>query len=369
MLPARRVVEGPSNSRMDLPASSVVQYAQCIVVRPSTNSGIDGIIQLDPPLLLPRTIQGRSYDVRVGGAAMKLTLPRTGLRELYTSSKSEFDVPSFPEPPLAEGRTTSVLAYASISLPLPEQVFAATALRLRWHDGALEESLGKLGVAGEFSRTIGGWLTIVRDWLAAWSNNVREHIELEATPNVRLTPFNRDVLPARGGGSTPVVIQGQTASSSIQLTAALAAASADRTLPLERQLLAAATVQAHRKQFRQCVISACSAVEVALSAAAQDQLIAFGRTSDEASKILNGVSGVVELYRLNAGRKDGLAVSIGKVKAQLATPRNAAAHAGHIPDHDVAIAAVKVARALLEVRPLPTPRSLMRQLRASDHEG
>ncbi len=216
---------------------------------------------------------------------------------------------------------------------------------------------------------MGGWLTIVRDWLAAWSGNVREHIELEATPNVRLTLFNRDVLPARGGGPTPVVIQGQTASSSVQFTAALGAASAHQTLPLERQLLADAVVQAHRRQYRQCVISACSAAEVALSAAAQDQLIAAGRPSGEVDKILRGVSGVVELYRLNAGRRDGLAVSIGQVKDQLANPRNAAAHAGHMPGEDVAAAAVRVARALLEVRPLPTPRSLVRRLRVVDRRG
>ncbi|MGP0100291.1 MAG: hypothetical protein ACLPUT_01540 [Solirubrobacteraceae bacterium] len=93
----------------------------------SADFGIDGIVQLDPPLLLlPRVIQGRSYNVHVGGTPMKLTLPCTGLEELHISSKSEFDIPLFPKPPLAQGRTTSVRAYSSISLPLPEEIFAAT---------------------------------------------------------------------------------------------------------------------------------------------------------------------------------------------------------------------------------------------------
>jgi hypothetical protein len=328
--------------------------------------GIDGIVQLDPPLLLPRTIQGRSYDVSLDGTAMKMTLPSGGLRALCISSTSNFDIPSFPEPALTQGRTTNIQAHASVSLPIPENIFAATALRLRWHDSELEENVGELGVAVKFSEQVGGWLAVVRDWLAAWSGNVREHIELEATPNVRLTLFNDDVLPARGGGPTPVVLQGQAAATSIQLTAALAAASTDHALPLERQLLADAVVQAHRRQYRQAAISACSAAEVALSAAARAHLMAAGRTRDEVDKILSGVTGVVELYRLNAGRRRPLCVSIGKVRNELANPRNAAAHAGQTPDEDVAIAALRVARALLDVRPLPTPRSLLREIRSSN---
>jgi len=72
------------------------------------------------------------------------------------------------------------------------------------------------------------------------------------------------------------------------------------------------------------------------------------------------VSGIVELYRLNAGRKDGLAVSIGQVIDQLAGPRNRAAHEGEALDDDTARKAIRTARALLEVSPLRTPRSFLR---------
>lgn len=163
------------------------------MARGSPDSGIDGIVQLDPPLLLPRTIRGRSYDVRLGGTAIRLTLPSGGLEELHISSSSNFDIPLFPEPALAQGKTTSIQAHASISLPLPKQIFAATALRLCWHDCAFEENIGELGVGGQFSKTVGSWLTVVRDWVAAWTGNVRGHVELEATPNVRLTLFGTRV--------------------------------------------------------------------------------------------------------------------------------------------------------------------------------
>jgi hypothetical protein len=116
-----------------------------------------------------------------------------------------------------------------------------------------------------------------------------------------------------------------------------------------------------RKHYRQAVISACGAVEVALSESARAELSHAGRSRKEIDAVLRGVSGVVELYRLNAGRRRGLAVSIGQVIDQLAGPRNRAAHECEALDDDTARKAIRTARALLEVSPLPTPMSLLRR--------
>ena len=75
----------------------------------------------------------------------------------------------------------------------------------------------------------------------------------------------------------------------------------------------------------------------------------------EVKEISKGVSGVVELYRLNGPRAKGPPVSIGQVIDQLATPRNLAVHAGEAMDHDTAEKAVRTAKALLEVTPLASP--------------
>jgi hypothetical protein len=107
-----------------------------------------------------------------------------------------------------------------------------------------------------------------------------------------------------------MMLGGRT-SDSVELRAAFAAASGDEGVPLPRSLLAEAQVHAVRQHYRQAVISACGAVEVALSESARAELSRAGRSKKEIDAVLRGVSGVVELYRLNAGRKDGLAVLAG----------------------------------------------------------
>src|SRR5205085_8775100 len=55
-----------------------------------------------------------------------------------------------------------------------------------------------------------------------------------------------------------------------------------------------------RHEHRHAVITACSAAEVALSESAAELLTRAGRTANEISDILDGVAGVVELYRLRS---------------------------------------------------------------------
>jgi hypothetical protein len=71
--------------------------------------------------------------------------------------------------------------------PTPDQVFVVAALRLRWPDGDLEE-LSDMRAPGYLAEEFGAWLSTVRDWLAAWSGNLRETVFLQPTPAMRLAP-------------------------------------------------------------------------------------------------------------------------------------------------------------------------------------
>lgn len=146
-----------------------------------------------------------------------------------------------------------------------------------------------------------------------------------------------------------------------ELKGAFAAASRGIELPLEHQLIADARLYASQRQYRQAVISACSAAEVALAQSSRASLIRAGRTEAEAHEIVRKVSGVVELFRLNAGRGQLLGVSIGRVMNLLAAPRNEAVHGGEALDLDTAIKSIQTANELLQVSPLKTPRSLAMQ--------
>jgi hypothetical protein len=237
-------------------------------------------------------------------------------------------------------------------------------VRLRWRDTSLEHAAGEFVSDRNFAEELGTWLSTVRDWLSAWSHNVRERALLEPTPRVRVALMDDpDAGTVSSGGTRPVFVLGERASTPVELRAAFVAASSGIPLPLPRKLLAEAIVHAARHEHRHAVISACSAAEVALSESARAVLAGAGRTDDEIAEILGGVNGVVELYRLNASRPTSPRVSIRRVMDQLARPRNRAVHEGDEPDQETAQRAIRTALALLEVSPLPQPQALLREIR------
>jgi hypothetical protein len=323
---------------------------------------VDAIAWLDPPLLLSKGIAGYSYEVTIGGRAIILTLPSQGPEHFGESREARTaPIPKFPPPKLAEALVSGVRAHSSVSRPTPDPALVVAAVRLRWPDGDLKQ-LSAMHAPSDLAAQLGAWLSRVRDWLAAWSGNLRETVFLEPTPAMRLGQFGgpqKGPIGA-GGSNAPVMMLGERTSDSVEVRAAFVAASRDEGLPLPRLLLAEAQVHAVRQHYRQAVISACGAVEVALSESARTAFSRVGRSKKEIDSVLRGVSGVVELYRLNAGRKDGLAVSIAQVIDQLAGPRNRAAHEGEALDKDTGRKAIRTARALLEVSPLRTPRSFLR---------
>jgi hypothetical protein len=315
---------------------------------------------LPEPIHVHRTLAGRSYEVRIQDWRIGLTLPLEGPDATpFGEPDKPRAIRAFPPPPLPEGFTPKVFTYASVSLPVHEKVLAVDVVRLRWRDEALAISRNELGGSDPFINAFDDWLNAVYDWLTAWSGNVRTPIERRPRPVVLIASQDDPAAPARGGGGTiPVLVQGQRAFNPAEVRGAFAAASRAIPVPLEHRLLAEAVMHVHRDEHRQAAISACSAAEVALAAESRHLLIRAGRSHDEAASILKGVRGVVELYRLSAARRRGLPVSIGRVMDQLAAPRNDAVHGGKDIVEDAAIAAVRTARELVQaVSRLPAPRS------------
>jgi hypothetical protein len=325
---------------------------------------VDALAWIDPPLLTHRTIAGRSYEVLIGDRATALTLPSEGPDNLSWPSSPRGPTRTFPRPPLARAITHGVEMHSTSERALPREILAVDNVRLRWSDISLEHAAGEFGSERNLAEELGTWLSTVRDWLSVWSHNVRERAQLEPTPRVRVALANDpDAGTVSGGGTRPVFILGERASTPVELRAAFAAASSGTALPLPRKLLSEAIVHAARHEHRHAVISACSAAEVVLSESASGALAGAGRTDDEISDILAGVNGVVELYRLNASRPAGLGVSIRRVMDQLARPRNRAVHEGGEPDQETARRAIRTAVALLEISPFPSPQSLLQQSR------
>jgi hypothetical protein len=325
---------------------------------PSHPRGLDAVVWLDPPLLVERSVAGRSYNVLIGGKPTRLTVPNDGPTAINMSrAEGQHQIPDFPRPQLPDALFPKIHAASGVGLVVPETQLAVGALRLRWNDPEVERTGGELGGLEPFQRVLGDWLSTVRDWLTAWSGNPRDALYLEPRPVVSVARVDDPAALAIGaGGDRPVFVMGQRASTAAELRAAFAAASREEDLPLERQLLAEAIVYAHRAQNRHAVITACSAAEVALSSAAREMLLRAGRTEDEVEAILGGVTGLIELYRLNSGRRPGLAVSIKRVMDQLARPRNRAVHQGAAPDKETVKKAIQAAKALLGVSPLREPR-------------
>jgi hypothetical protein len=298
------------------------------------------------------------WEVRIDGAEMDLFTPVESRKSLTyrKESLSTGPIPRFPAPPLADPLIAEVRSHASLALGVPSGILSPAALRLRCSEPRICTVLSEREGRQEFSSIMGNWLTIVRDWLAAWSGNVRDTVEHEGTPAILAATEGAPKYFGGAGGTTMVIVQDQRPSSPAEWEAALKAASDGVELPLEHQLISEAVVQAHRRQHRHSVISAVSATEVAFARSAREQLIRIGWAARDVADLLKGTNGVVDLYRLIAAHRQ-LPVSIRQVRDQLAEPRNLAVHGGESPNRETVKKAIHTARALLSVSPLPTPES------------
>lgn len=293
-----------------------------------------------------------------------LTLPRNGPRTFGGAPDAALnELPAFSRPPLAAGFTRGGAVLGRVARVAPEMLLVVTAVRLRWESrraGSLSDVADSIAV----SRGLGAWLSSVRDWLSVWTGALREPVHGDPTPRVRVALVEEpDAGTFSSGGAAPRFVMGGHGATGLELRAAFSAASSGYGLPLHHRLLIEAQLQLHRGEHRLAVITACAAAEVVLTGIARDSLRSSGRPKGEIDEIMKGVLGVVELYRLNAAQLTGSGVSIGRVTAQLAGPRNRAAHAGEALDEDTATRAVRTTGDLFRVAPVATPAQVLRACR------
>ena len=325
---------------------------------------VDSVVWVDPPLLVVDGIMGCSYEVKIAGHAARLTLPKeTAPLPGGTSPEVPRRIPPFPPPPLVEPMIDENATFATVSFGVPEGALVVAAIRLWWDDKDFERSPQNQR-AVQFSADVGAWLSIVRNWLAGWTGDVRHAINYGSPPaRVRLVLFNDPGAGQFGFGGAPLHVRKLQIPGALEVQAAFIAASHGIDLPLHHQLLADARLYVAQREYRYAVINACSATEVALSDSARTLMGAAGKTDEEINATLDKASGVVELYHLNAELKSDLKAELGvsasRVMDQLAGPRNRAVHAGEALNLDITKKAYRTAKALLAVSPLPTPESFV----------
>jgi hypothetical protein len=228
--------------------------------------GVDSVVWVDPPLLVVNGVMGCSYEVKISGHAARLTLPtETAPLPGGRTPEPPRPIPAFPPPPLVEPVIDKNAAAATTSLGVPQGALVVGAIRVRWNDEEFERSPQNQR-AVQFSADVGAWLSIVRNWLAGWTGDVRHAINYGAPPTrVRLVLFNDRGAGQFGFGGAPLHVRKLHIPGALEVQAAFVAASRGIDLPLHHQLLADARLYAAQHQYRYAVINACSATEVALS--------------------------------------------------------------------------------------------------------
>ena len=330
-------------------------------VAPQPYLHLDAVASINPELLVSRTLASRSYPAVMFDRSVTLTLPRSGPTTFGAApDTSATALPTFPRPPLATGFTRGGTAVGTVARVAPATLLVVNAVRLRW-EARRASDLAGLADSLKVSEGFGSWLSIVRDWLSVWTEVVRDPVHGHPTPRARIAIVEEpNAGTFSAGGAAPRFVMGGHGATGLELRAAFSAASAGYPLPLHDRLLAEALLQFHRGEYRLAVITACAAAEVVLTGIARDALGMSGRKKRDIDEIMKGVLGIAELYRLNAVQLAALGVSIGRINAELAGPRNRAAHAGEGLDGQTATRALRTTRDLLRIVPTPTPAQVLK---------
>jgi hypothetical protein len=325
-----------------------------------TSTFFDAVVWLEPPLFLSRHTSRGPYNVRIAGKPTRLWLPVKG-PTWYGASRPDrtTGMPDFPPPRLAKPVSAALWMHTSSQGRMRQRPLIAEAVRLRWSDPERAKEADPWPLGEGFDAEVGPWLSVVRDWLAAWRHEGRGEVDEEPTPRIRMGRLGGDEV-VHGGGTAlgGLHLWSRPLSTPSEFQAALAAASAGMELPPAHSLYGEAIAYARASRYREAVISACAAAEVALADCADRLLDAAGHDRDQRTELLERLTGVVDLYRLCATRREELPVSFGTVKHRLAGPRNAAAHTGTAPDEDAVRLALRATYDLLAISPLPSARTL-----------
>ena len=200
---------------------------------------------------------------------------------------------------------------------------------------------------------------VTSDWLRAWTGLRPPWISTrseEASFSFYLSPPRAGLRFSAGSPQFLLVAYGQRSATLQEFEAAVVCGIRLYPLPAPYALLYRAGWDLMRQDFRQAVIDSCTAPEVALANSVRSRLTALATPAETIKSTLKRADGVVDLFRLWVilGARPG--VSEGRVMAQLAEPRNEAAHGGAVLSHPIAEAAMATAEDLVRgATPLPGP--------------
>lgn len=326
---------------------------------------IDGMIELSEPLHVHPDVLGMQAVVIIGENKGRVSLPSVPDTGVASSGKISFLQPAslgrraLPDTTLV-AKFNGTWGYTSAGQSFVE------AIRLHIPIGDVDGSVP--GQMKEIGQKFDLWYNIVRDWVSAWSGQVRyrefNHEESHIHATIKVDGKRGLYGSGQTGGR---IFIGEPMATREQVEAAFFCASKDYRIPLQYALLQRAVSDYHNRDSRQSAINACAAAEVSLSIAVRKALSSAKVADEAAGRIINRTSGVVEMFRLfivAGGKTD---VSDNRVMDQLAKPRNIAAHDGISPSSTDLERAINTAKQIVaDAAPLPEPAAAKRLARKLD---
>lgn len=317
---------------------------------------IDGMIELSTPLHVHPDVLGTQVPVIIGGDKGKIGIPSASVADVSPSPQFISLQPAVLGPRALPDITLSAKLDGSWGYISAGHAFI-DALRIRIPIGDVEGSVPEQ--MQELGRKFDAWYSLVRDWVSAWSGQVRyrEFNRGESRSRIYATIKVDGTGRLYGSGITAGhIIMGEAIATREQVEAGFYCASKGLKIPLQHNLLQRAMSDSSNGDPRQSVINACAAAEVSLSIAVRTALNSANVTEETTERILKRTSGVVEIFRLFIVAGGQAAISDNQVIDQLARPRNEAAHDGISPSSNDLQRAINTARELVEAAaPLPDP--------------
>jgi hypothetical protein len=218
------------------------------------------------------------------------------------------------------------------------------------------------------------WYSLVRDWLCAWTGEVRNLGYGSSGERTRTSLFHAAVRRPDASGqqygtaeiSLSIASHGSAfrAANAEEVEAAMSCASRHLHIPDQIEYLKRAQSKVDRVPS-ESVIDSCTAVEVSLSRAIGAILKRHGLVEAAIERVLMQANGVDGLYRLLQSFDVDPGISRNNLQTHLAEFRDRAVHRGDRLDREAALGAYRSAAQLIStIDPVPSP-SQTRQMKAS----
>jgi hypothetical protein len=326
---------------------------------------LDTIVSIEPPIHATDEVAGLVYRIVLPTGPATIVLPLNARNADILNPGPPSEWPTFPGqvlPPVLRPVGLRVTAGTAL-VPSEHQLnIEAMRCRLSVEESAIDTFAPGIKVGAAF----GEWLRRARQWIEAWNGTPQSDLTRVLEPFMEgvYRKGGQWVRVGLGGGPRQAFFPGHPLIRPPELLAAFDAASAGIDLPLQQRTWETANTYWYLEDYRSCTIDACCAAEVALTSAVIQVLTQDrGLTAEKAERFVDGAHGVVDIFRLYMAAR-GSAVSEGRVKADLAGPRNKAAHEGDELSVDEAKAALSIAREIVaEATPLPTSADVRRRAR------